>query len=66
MEKAGIPFLLENPVLMNIGFKHSKTPAQVCLRWALQRKIGVIPKSSKPERLASDIDVYAFSFFSLI
>ena len=36
--------MLENEVLKRIGNKHEKSPAQVCLRWLLQRSIVVLPK----------------------
>jgi 2,5-diketo-D-gluconate reductase A len=39
---------------------HSKTPAQVILRWHVQLGNLVIPKSSNPERLAENLDVFDF------
>lgn len=41
-----VPFILENKTLVDIGKKYSKTPAQVCLRWATQKNLVVIPKSA--------------------
>ena len=52
---------LEQEVVKQIATKHGKTPAQVVLRWAVQRGTAVIPKSSKPERLAENIDIFGFS-----
>ncbi|KAH3746087.1 aldo/keto reductase [Pelomyxa schiedti] len=43
--------ILENPTINRIARKHSKTPAQVLLRWAHQLGVSVIPKSTKRERL---------------
>jgi 2,5-diketo-D-gluconate reductase A len=37
-----------------------KTPAQVILRWHLQLGVSVIPRSSKPEHLAENLDVFDF------
>ena len=39
---------------------HGKTPAQVMLRWASQHGRSVIPKSTKPSRIAENIDVFDF------
>jgi 2,5-diketo-D-gluconate reductase A len=38
----------------------SKTPAQVMLRWHLQQGRSVIPKSTRPERITENIDVFDF------
>lgn len=40
------PRLLGNATVNSISRKHSCTPVQVLLRWATQRGIAVIPKSS--------------------
>ena len=37
------------------------TPAQVVLRWHLELGIAVIPKSARPERIRSNLDVFGFS-----
>lgn len=39
---------------------HGKTPAQVLLRWGVQRGTAVIPKTSKPERMRENIDIFDF------
>ena len=39
---------------------HGKSPAQVMLRWGLQHGRSVIPKSTKPTRIAENIDVFDF------
>ena len=43
-----------------IADTHGKTPAQVMLRWGLQHGRSVIPKSTKPGRIAENIDVFDF------
>ena len=48
------------PELVEIGRRHGKTPAQVSIRWILQRGIVTIPKSVHRERLAENADVYDF------
>ena len=45
------PALLANPVLAAIAVARGRTPAQIALRWQVQRGIGVIPKSVTPERI---------------
>lgn len=52
--------MFELPELKEIAEKHGKTVAQVILRWHLQRGIVVIPKSTHPERMAENIDVFDF------
>ena len=43
-----------------IAKKHKKTPAQVVLRWNMQRNIVVLPKSTHKERIESNYDVFDF------
>ena len=49
---------LDDPVIGQIGQSHGKTPAQVMLRWHLQRGRSAIPKSTRPQRIAENIDVF--------
>ncbi|WP_202868829.1 aldo/keto reductase [Kribbella antibiotica] len=51
---------LEDPVIGEIARAHGKSPAQVMLRWGLQHGRSVIPKSTKPERIAQNLDVFDF------
>ncbi len=51
---------LDDPVINGIATSHGKTPAQVMLRWGLQQGRSVIPKSTKPSRIAENIDVFDF------
>lgn len=52
--------MFEETVLKEIGLKYGKTPAQVILRWHLQRGIIVIPKSTHRERMEENINVFDF------
>jgi diketogulonate reductase-like aldo/keto reductase len=51
---------LEDPVIVEIAHAHGKSPAQLMLRWGLQHGRSVIPKSTKPKRIAENIDVFDF------
>jgi diketogulonate reductase-like aldo/keto reductase len=51
---------LEDPVIVDIAEAHGKSPAQVMLRWHLQAGRSVIPKSTKPHRIAENFDVFDF------
>src|SRR3954470_19180396 len=51
---------LKDPVIVEIAEAHDKSPAQVMLRWGVQHGRSVIPKSTKPERIAENIDVFDF------
>lgn len=51
---------LNDPVITEIARAHSKTPAQVMLRWHLQQGVQVIPKSVKESRIRENFDVFDF------
>jgi diketogulonate reductase-like aldo/keto reductase len=53
--------LLKSPVLAAIGEQYGKTPAQVALRWLIERGIVAIPKSMHKERMAANFDIFDFS-----
>ncbi|SFW80654.1 aldo/keto reductase [Amycolatopsis australiensis] len=52
--------VLDDPVLADLAEKHDRTPAQVVLRWHVQLGNIVFPKSSSPERIRQNIDVFGF------
>ncbi|MBJ3784114.1 aldo/keto reductase [Devosia sediminis] len=56
--------LLDNPLLVELGEKYGKSPAQVMIRWHLQQNLIVLPKSSKPERAVENFDVWDFTIES--
>lgn len=72
MEKYGVqheawaPFgegrngLFTDERLTEIGKRHGKSAAQIMLRWALQRNVVVIPKTTHVERMQENFDVFDF------
>lgn len=52
---------LSEPVIVDVARRHGKAPAQVILRWHLQNGLSAIPKSSNPDRIAANIDVFDFA-----
>ncbi|PTB74044.1 NAD(P)H-dependent D-xylose reductase xyl1 [Trichoderma longibrachiatum ATCC 18648] len=56
--------LMDSPVIKTIADKHGRTPAQVLLRWATQRGIAVIPKTSRPEVMTQNLDSTTFDLDS--
>jgi D-xylose reductase len=56
--------LMDSPVIKALADKHRRTPAQVLLRWATQRGIAVIPKTSRPEVMAQNLDNTSFDLDS--
>ena len=73
MEKNGVqmqawaPFaegkndIFDNEILVKIAEKNNKTPAQVILRWLVERSIVVLFKSVKKERMVENIDIFDFA-----
>ncbi|MEN4448698.1 aldo/keto reductase [Mycobacterium sp. SMC-16] len=56
----GVGNLLTHPTVQSIAAEYGKTPAQVLIRWSLQLGNSVIPRSSSPERIAENLDVFGF------
>jgi 2,5-diketo-D-gluconate reductase A len=53
--------LLQEAVITSAAQRHAKTPGQIILRWHVQQGLIPIPKSSNPQRLAENIDVFNFA-----
>jgi diketogulonate reductase-like aldo/keto reductase len=50
----------DDPALLEIARQHGKSAAQVMLRWHLQQGRSAIPKSTRPARMAENVDVFDF------
>jgi diketogulonate reductase-like aldo/keto reductase len=52
---------LDDPTILGFASKYGKTPAQVILRWHIDRGLSAIPKSVRVERIAENIDIFDFA-----
>lgn len=52
--------LLAHPLVAYIAQRHDRTPAQILLRWGIQRRTVVIPKTSRPDRLLENLAIFDF------
>ena len=48
-------------LLLEIASAHGKTVGQVMLRWNIQRGVVVIPKSTHPERIEENFNIWDFT-----
>jgi len=52
--------IFQNELLLSIAGKYKKSVAQVILRWLTQRRVIVIPKSAKKERIIENFNIFDF------
>lgn len=52
---------LDDPALTALAQRLERTPAQVVLRWAIEREDVIFPKSNNPQRLAENLQIFDFS-----
>ena len=55
---------LHDPRLVRIAASHGVTPAQVVLRWHIEHQVVVIPRSSNPERIGENAEIFGFALTS--
>ena len=51
---------LKDPTILKLAEKYGKTPAQIVLRWCLQRDVVIIPKSDKESRIIENSGVFGW------
>ena len=59
--KGGVTKLVNSPPVLELAKQVQKSPAQVLLRWALEKNIAIIPKSSSTERMDENSHLFDFS-----
>ncbi len=52
---------LTHNIIRGIAELHHRSPAQICLRWVLQKGVAVIPKSVQPSRILENSQLFDFS-----
>lgn len=57
---AGRNNIFSNETLADIGKKHNKSIAQVCLRWHFQRGVVAIPRSSQKAHMIENLNIFDF------
>jgi diketogulonate reductase-like aldo/keto reductase len=51
---------LRHPTITRIAQEHGRTPSQVMLRWAIERDVAVIPKSTHRDRIVENAAIFDF------
>jgi diketogulonate reductase-like aldo/keto reductase len=54
------PKLLKNEIVHKVAKEVNRSPAQVLLRWAIQKGLTVIPKTTSPQRLVENLSLFDF------
>lgn len=54
--------VFNNSVLKSLGEKYDKSPAQLALRWLIEKNIVAIPKASSESHLKNNLDVFDWNF----
>ncbi|TSS97521.1 Dual specificity protein phosphatase CDC14AB [Bagarius yarrelli] len=51
---------LNHPVIVELAQKYKRSASQICIRWSIQNQIITIPKSTKPDRILENCQVFGF------
>ena len=52
--------VLEQRVVQECAARHNRTPAQIVLRWGVQRGTAIVPKTTNPQRLRENLALFDF------
>jgi D-xylose reductase len=52
--------LLDHRIIQCLALNYGKSAAQILLRWGVQRGTSVIPKTSSPDRMAENLNIFDF------
>jgi len=52
--------VFDTEVARQLASRHGRTPAQILLRWGIQRGVAVIPKTSQRARLEENLTIFDF------
>jgi len=50
--------IFDDPTIIELTKKYDKTPAQICLRWEIEKGLVVIPKSSSENHLKQNMEIF--------
>ncbi len=53
--------ILDDPVVTEVADEHDVSPAQACLRWAVEKDVVVLPKSTNPDHIRANLDLFDWS-----
>lgn len=53
--------VLQDALILELAAKYKVSPAQICLRYILQKEIIPLPKSSSLERMKENLDIFSFT-----
>ncbi len=56
--------VVDTPVVREIAARHDRTPAQIVLRWGIQRGTAIVPKTTSVERLKENLSIFDFQLSS--
>lgn len=50
--------LVQDTIIKELAVKYNRTPAQICLRWGLQKGVVIIPKSGSEVHLQENLEIF--------